>query len=263
MSTSGSGLPPGSLSGWVRGLPAGVPAAASGQAPVPARACRAGGRAADGLRLDLTVELADGATDGDELTADTGERPGDDVVGTGDPVTGDGPDLGETTGDGDGGVLPDLIDDVLLVGDLLLDGGEVGGEFAELFDDLPELSPVSTAEGTLSPDGHGDLEKGGVGATCPQGRKPASRGGGSQPLAWRRSRWRAAVRRVGRIPVGVMRSGFTHVAGLTPRPALLFVALWVPSVWASLGRMLFLRGAWLDVSRYCLTGGQQRTGGSL
>ncbi|MFF7859004.1 hypothetical protein [Streptomyces sp. NPDC007904] len=40
---------------------------------------------------------------------------------------------------------------MLLVGDLLLDGGEVGGEFPELLEDLLDLNPVSTTERNVFP----------------------------------------------------------------------------------------------------------------
>ncbi|MER6407075.1 hypothetical protein ABT269_26955 [Streptomyces viridosporus] len=83
------------------------------------------------------VQLVDGAADGDELTADVGEVSGGGVVGAGEGVAGDGPDLGEAAGDGVGGVLPGLVDGVLLVGDLLLDGGEVSGEVDELLKRCP------------------------------------------------------------------------------------------------------------------------------
>ncbi|GGX35451.1 hypothetical protein GCM10010383_77030 [Streptomyces lomondensis] len=62
-----------------------------------------------GQRAEPAVEPVDG-------TADAGEF-----------FPGDGPDLGESCGDGGGGgVLPELADGVLLVRDLLFDYREVG-----------------------------------------------------------------------------------------------------------------------------------------
>ncbi|MFH8805549.1 hypothetical protein ACH4F6_39445 [Streptomyces sp. NPDC017936] len=75
---------------------------------------------------ELPLEVGDAAADGYELTADVRDGAGDDLVGAGDGFAGDGSDLGEAGVDGGGGVLPDLVDGVLLAGDLLLDGGEAG-----------------------------------------------------------------------------------------------------------------------------------------
>jgi hypothetical protein len=90
--------------------------------------------------------LRDGSAECNEFAADADEGSAGDFVGAGEGVTGDCPHLGEAAGHGGGGVLADLVDGVLLVSDLLLDGGEVGGELSELVDDLLKLSSVSTAK---------------------------------------------------------------------------------------------------------------------
>jgi hypothetical protein len=101
--------------------------------------------------LELVVEARDGAAERDELPADVGERPCGDLVGAGESVAGDGPDFGEAGGDGGRGVLADLVDGVLLVGELLLERCEVGYGLRELAVDLSEYLAVSIAERHIAP----------------------------------------------------------------------------------------------------------------